>query len=103
MKVQLGSNNTPLPTPLELDATRSGKGEQARNTSVSNDQAALVSTGGVDAQLLGAYQPYIQQAAAASEINTSAVAEARKAVEDGTLDTSETIGRLAERLLAEGI
>lgn len=101
MKVQLGANNTPLPASLELDATRAGKGEGARSESVAGGPAAPA--GGVDAQLLGAYQPYIQQAAAASEVNASAVAEARKAIEDGTLDTPEAVGRLAGRLLAEGI
>ena len=49
------------------------------------------------------HEPYIRQAMAAEEVNTQAVAEARKLLRSGQLDTPEAARRAAQAILRLGI
>lgn len=49
------------------------------------------------------HEPYIHQAMAAEEINTQAVAEARRLLRSGELDTPEAARRAAETIMRLGI
>ena len=53
--------------------------------------------------LHAASQPYIRKAAAAGDVDLQAVAEARKLLESGELDTPAAAERAAERMLSAGI
>ena len=46
---------------------------------------------------------YIAQAAQAAEVNADAVAEAKRLLAEGKLDTPEAIGRLAGAMLRKGL
>ena len=50
-----------------------------------------------------ALEPLIRRAAAAEEVNTSAVNEARKLLDAGLLDTPEAAMRAAEAILSKGL
>lgn len=50
-----------------------------------------------------AYRQYILKAAATEEIDLQAVAQARKLLESGQLDTPEAADRAAENILSTGI
>ncbi len=56
-----------------------------------------------DAPADAAVQPLAAQAAAAPEVRPDAVAEARRLIESGDLDTPEAARKAAERLLDLGI
>ena len=53
-------------------------------------------------ELLSSQQAYVDQAAAAEEIDQKAVAEARELIRTGQLDTPEALRRAAEALLKFG-
>ncbi|MCK4627340.1 MAG: hypothetical protein KAV00_18655 [Phycisphaerae bacterium] len=46
---------------------------------------------------------YIQKASACEEVNLQAIAEAKKLIESGQLDTPEAINQAAERIISIGI
>jgi hypothetical protein len=48
-------------------------------------------------------EPYIRRAAEAPEVRPDAVAEAKRLLASGSLDTPEAAGKAAERLLRDGI
>lgn len=54
---------------------------------------------GVDAEA----RPYVGKALAADDVNLEAVAEARRLLGAGELDTPEATRRAAERILSDGI
>lgn len=54
-------------------------------------------------QTRSALAPYVRAAMAAEEVNELAVAEARKLLRSGQLDTLDAARRAAEALLARGI
>jgi len=56
-----------------------------------------------DPQLLAAYRTYVRQAVTSEEVDSKAVAEARKLLESGQLDTSEAALRAAGVILERGI
>ena len=50
-----------------------------------------------------AHQTYIEKALAAAEVDASAVAEARRLLDEGLLDTSEAVERLADAIVTGGL
>ena len=56
-----------------------------------------------NAQVLSTYLPNVRKAQAAEEVNAQAIAEARKMLADGTLDTTERINLAAETLVLIGV
>ncbi len=73
------------------------KRQAARPTDTSEASAANARIGEA------ACKPYIQKAAACDEVNRQAVAEAKKLLESGQLDTPEAVKRAAERIVSMGI
>ena len=60
--------------------------------------------GAAEAGALSARQKqYIQQAGQVDQVNASAVAEAKKLIESGLLETPEAITRLAETIVDRGV
>jgi hypothetical protein len=53
--------------------------------------------------LNAASQPYIRKAAASEEVDLQAIAEAKKLLASGELDTPAAAQRAAERILSTGI
>lgn len=49
------------------------------------------------------HKSYIRRAAASEDVDLQAVAEAKKLLEAGQLDTSEAIARAAENIVSRGI
>jgi len=49
------------------------------------------------------HQSYIRKAAASQDLNAEAIAEARKLIEAGQLDTPEAIAKAAENIIDKGI
>ena len=61
-----------------------------------------VSAGPQGSAVSGAQSKYVNQALSAAEVNASAIAEARRLVASGELDTSEAADRVAARILDLG-
>jgi len=77
---------------LEGNKPKAGKAKDAQDTPATEPASFSRSD-----------QRYISKASACEDVNSQAVAEAKKLLESGQLETSEAIRRVAERILSEGI
>ena len=78
----------------------------ASNNNLPQPASTAGARGGAVDKLSGlddAYRPYVRKVAEGDEINVEAVAEAKKLIEAGLLDTPEAIEITAERILSTGI
>lgn len=89
-----GPNRLDKPTPSE---GKEVKRQTAKATGASEPSAANARIGEA------AYKPYIQKAAVSDEVNLQAVADAKKLLESGQLDTPEAAIRAAEMIISTGI
>ncbi len=90
-----GSNRAEVPGPTDGNdrAERSARQRYARDAKPPEGLVIGES----------ACQTYIRKASACEEINLQAVADAKKMVESGQLDTQEAVERAAEGILSMGI
>lgn len=65
--------------------------------------SADAKVGGDDLQIRSSLDPYVRAALAGEEVDEQAVAEARRLMESGQLDSPEAARRAAEALLRDGI
>lgn len=87
--------------PNRLSSAQAG---DADATALRRPQAQQAARNDADAVVASPQQQhYVQQAAACDEIDLQAVAEARRLIEAGELDTPAAIERAAERILTQGL
>ena len=86
---------------MEVHGPSDGSGGAARKAR-SADSRPAATTEQAD-MLNAASQPYIRKAAASEEVNLQAIAEAKKLLASGELDTPAAAQRAAERILSTGI
>ena len=89
-----GANSLPPQGPGEA-------AESVRGPSRSGDPDTKIPAD--ESQMRSVLAPYVRAAMAAEEVDGQAVAEARKLLQSGQLDTPEAARRAAEALLMVGI
>ncbi|MCK4626684.1 MAG: hypothetical protein KAV00_15325 [Phycisphaerae bacterium] len=88
--------------PNRLETPSQSEGNEARRQAAKPTEASEASE--ANARIgEAACKPYIQKASACDEVNHQSVAEAKKLLESGQLDTPEAAKRAAERIISMGI
>ena len=88
-----GPNRLPSPAASDADAAPPRR-SQAPSPRPGDGDAVIIAP---------ELQRYVRQAGSCEEVRADAVAEARRLIDAGELDTPEAMQRAAERILTEGL